>query len=168
MPTILEWIGVDAPVQCDGASLLDVLHGEDPRRGATAVHWEWDFRDPTGRLTQEMFGLGIDECSLAVLRDERGKYVHFAGLPPLFYDLDADPDELVNRADDPAYARDRARVRAAAAVVADAQRRAHADRRPGDPAGRHRGPPGGSPPGGEAGHPPGLLSAGDAGRITRL
>ena len=73
MPTILEWIGVDAPVQCDGASLLDVLHGEDPTDWRDAVHWEWDFRDPTGRLTQEMFGIGIDECSLAVLRDERGQ-----------------------------------------------------------------------------------------------
>ena len=30
--------------------------------------------------------------------------MHFAGLPPLFYDLDADPDELVDRAGDPAYA----------------------------------------------------------------
>jgi arylsulfatase A-like enzyme len=103
MPTILEWIGVDAPVQCDGASLIDVLHDESPDGWRTAVHWEWDFRDPTGRLTQEMFGLGIDECSLAVLRDERGKYVHFAGMPPLFYDLERDPGELVNRADDPEY-----------------------------------------------------------------
>jgi arylsulfatase A-like enzyme len=104
MPTILEWIGVNAPVQCDGASLVDVLHGETPTHWRDAVHWEWDFRDPTGRLTQEMFGIGIDECSLAVLRDERGKYVHFTGMPHVFYDLERDPDELVNRAEDPAYA----------------------------------------------------------------
>jgi hypothetical protein len=39
-----------------------------------------------------------------VLRDEHGKYVHFAGMPPLFYDLDDDPDELVDRAGDPACA----------------------------------------------------------------
>jgi arylsulfatase A-like enzyme len=50
-----------------------------------------------------MFGIGIDECSLAVLRDERGKYVHFTGMPPVFYDLERDPHELVNRATDPAY-----------------------------------------------------------------
>jgi arylsulfatase A-like enzyme len=103
MPTILEWIGVDAPVQCDGASLVGLLHGDTPAQWRDAAHWEWDFRDPTGRLTQEMFGIGIDECSLAVLRDERGKYVHFTGMPPVFYDLERDPDELVNRADDPAY-----------------------------------------------------------------
>ncbi len=104
MPTILEWIGVNAPVQCDGSSLLALLHGEEPATWRDAVHWEWDFRDPTGRLTQSMFGLDIDECSLAVLRDARGKYVHFTGMPPLYYDLERDPDELENRADDPAYA----------------------------------------------------------------
>ena len=45
----------------------------------------------------------MDECSLSCLRDEHGKYVHFTGLPPIFYDLDTDPHELVNRATDPAY-----------------------------------------------------------------
>jgi arylsulfatase A-like enzyme len=104
MPPIHEWIGAGVPGQCDGPSLVDVRHGHAPAWWGTAAHWEWDFRDPTGRLTQEMFGIGIDECSLAVLRDEHGKYVHFAGLPPLFYDLDDDPHELVDRAGDPAYA----------------------------------------------------------------
>jgi arylsulfatase A-like enzyme len=104
MPTILEWIGVESPVQCDGASLLPLLRGPAPKRWRDAVFWEWDFRDPTGRYTKEMFGLAVDECSLAVLRDERGKYVHFAGLPPLYYDLAADPDELENRAGEAAYA----------------------------------------------------------------
>jgi arylsulfatase A-like enzyme len=103
MPTILEWIGVEPPVQCDGASVLALLRGERPA-WRDAVHWEWDFRDPTGRLSQSMFGLDLDACSLAVLRDERGKYVHFTGLPPLFYDLEQDPHELENQAGDPAYA----------------------------------------------------------------
>lgn len=104
MPTILEWIGVEPPVQCDGASLLSLLHGDRPAEWRDAVHWEWDFRDPTGRYTKELFGLSLDECSLAVLRDAHGKYVHFTGMPPLFYDLDDDPHELSDRAGDPAYA----------------------------------------------------------------
>ncbi len=159
MPTILEWIGVDPPgavrrrVGCSTCCTVP-----RPRDWRDAVHWEWDFRDPTGRLTQEMFGIGIDECSLAVLRDERGKYVHFTGMPPLFYDLERDPDELVNRADDPAYGATRARVRAAPAVVADAQRRAHADRRARHAAGGHRGAPARSAPGREAGPPTRELS----------
>jgi arylsulfatase A-like enzyme len=104
MPTILEWIGVVPPLQCDGASLLSLLHGAAPGTWRDAAFWEWDFRDPTGRATFEMFGLAVDECSLAVLRDEHGKYVHFTGLPPVFYDLDDDPHELHNRAADPAWA----------------------------------------------------------------
>jgi hypothetical protein len=39
-----------------------------------------------------------------VVQDERYKYVHFAALPPLFFDLTADAGQFVNRAGDPAYA----------------------------------------------------------------
>jgi len=38
------------------------------------------------------------------VQDENYKYVHFAALPPLFFDLKADPGQFVNRATDPAYA----------------------------------------------------------------
>jgi arylsulfatase A-like enzyme len=38
-----------------------------------------------------------------VIRDERYKYVHFTTLPALFFDLEEDPAELRNLADDPAY-----------------------------------------------------------------
>ena len=38
-------------------------------------------------------GLTSEHCTLNVLRDERGKYVHFNGLPPLYFDLAADPWE---------------------------------------------------------------------------
>jgi len=44
------------------------------------------------------------QCNLAVIRDERLKYVHFGGdLPPVLFDLADDPDETLNLADDPAY-----------------------------------------------------------------
>jgi arylsulfatase A-like enzyme len=39
-----------------------------------------------------------------VIRDSRYKYVHFTALPPLFFDLQKDPDELHDLADDAAYA----------------------------------------------------------------
>ncbi len=38
-----------------------------------------------------------------VIRDARYKYVHFTKLPPLFFDLERDPQEFENRAGDPAY-----------------------------------------------------------------
>ena len=37
-----------------------------------------------------------------MIRDEDYKYVHFAALPPLLFDMRADPHESVNLATDPA------------------------------------------------------------------
>ena len=53
-----------------------------------------------------MTGLTPEQCNMMVIRDTRYKYVHFAAWPPLFFDLDDDPDEFHNRAEDPDY-RDR-------------------------------------------------------------
>lgn len=104
MPTILELIGRDAPVQCDGHSLTPFLAGRPPREWRQEAFWEMDFRDVVqGRPETEM-KIGLDECSLAVLRGRRFKYIHFAAAPPLFFDLDADPDELQNLAADPGHA----------------------------------------------------------------
>ena len=50
-----------------------------------------------------MLGLTPDQCSANLLWDRRYKYVHFTGLPPLFFDLESDPHEFCNLADDPAY-----------------------------------------------------------------
>jgi arylsulfatase A-like enzyme len=38
-----------------------------------------------------------------VIRDHQYKYVHFTALPPLLFDLQQDPQEFVNLADDPDY-----------------------------------------------------------------
>ncbi len=103
MPTILDWLGLEVPVQCDGRSLLPFLKGEMPGGWRQEAHWEFDFQDPVGQRAETSLGLGSDQCSLAVLRGRRYKYVHFAALPPLLFDLDKDPDELVDRAADPAY-----------------------------------------------------------------
>jgi arylsulfatase A-like enzyme len=103
MPTILTAIGATVPPQCNGLALQPFLSGGRPERWRDAAHWEWDYRDP--RIA-ELLDLELTAANLAVLRDRHGKYVHFAGLPPAFYDLDADPGELHNVADDPAH-RDR-------------------------------------------------------------
>ena len=104
MPTILEWLGLDVPRQCDGASLLPFCQGGAPADWRTAVHYEFDFRDLHYSQPESSIGLPMDKCSLAVVQDEHYKYVHFAALPPLFFDLKADPGQFVNRACDPAYA----------------------------------------------------------------
>ncbi|MDH5556816.1 MAG: DUF4976 domain-containing protein, partial [Alphaproteobacteria bacterium] len=104
MPTILSWIGQPTPRQCDGHSLAPWLAGETPAGWRDAVHWEYDFRDLINQTGEQAMGLVSDECHLSVIRDKKYKYVHFAAQPPLFFDLEHDPDQLVNRAEDPDYA----------------------------------------------------------------
>ena len=131
LPTIAELLDTEVPLQCDGRPLTPWLDGETPADWRNEVHSEFDFRDPDGAMFEGAFGLTLEECSLAVLRDDHGKYVHFSGhptMPPIFFDLDADPAQIVNRAADPEYAAQGARLRAAHARLAHAPRRAHAHR----------------------------------------
>ena len=103
MPTVLDWLGLEAPSQCDGQSLLPLSRGERPANWREEAHWEYDFRDLMHRRSERALGLTPDQCSLNVIRGERYKYVHFTALPPLFFDLQEDPGEFTNLADDPAY-----------------------------------------------------------------
>jgi arylsulfatase A-like enzyme len=87
----------------DGRSLKPFLDGDKAPDWRTEVHWEYDFREVASGKAQAAFGLKLDECNLAVIRDDSFKYVHFTGLPSLLFDLAADPGELCNVAEDPAY-----------------------------------------------------------------
>ncbi|WP_372824935.1 phosphoric/sulfuric ester hydrolase PehA [Polaromonas sp.] len=105
MPTVLEWLGQPIPRSCDGSSLLPFLHeGAAPSDWRTEVHYEFDFRNVFYSKPEASLGLEMDECALAVIQDEDFKYVHFAALPPLFFDLEKDPEQMKNQAANPAYA----------------------------------------------------------------
>jgi arylsulfatase A-like enzyme len=104
MPTIIDWLGGEVPRACDGASLMPLVHGERPKGWRTELHYEYDFRDIYYSMPERELGLHMDETSLCVVQDEACKYVHFAALPPLFFDLKADPNQFRNLAEDPAYA----------------------------------------------------------------
>ena len=104
MPSVLDMLGCAIPLQCDGASLGPFLAGRDPEDWRMEAHWELDFRDVVHGTAQAELGIGLDDCALTVIRDGRYKYVHFAALPPLFFDLEHDPDERHNLAGDPGQA----------------------------------------------------------------
>ena len=93
MPTLIDWMGLEVPRACDGRSLVPFLRGEMPKDWRTEVFWEHDFRDVVAQRPEMALGLASDECCYAVIRDAHYKYVHFAGLPPLLFDLRADPHE---------------------------------------------------------------------------
>jgi len=67
----------------------------------TEAHWEYDFRNPADDAAEKVLGLTLHQCALNVVRGPRHKYVHFTKLPPLFFDLERDPGEFVDRARDP-------------------------------------------------------------------
>ncbi|MBE9603410.1 alkaline phosphatase family protein [Acetobacteraceae bacterium H6797] len=104
MPTILDWLGGEVPRACDGRSVVPLVHGDKPADWRDALHYEYDFRDVHYSKPESDLGLPMDEASLMVIQDEKFKYVHFAALPPLFFDLTKDPDQYNNLAEDPAYA----------------------------------------------------------------
>ncbi|MBV9993098.1 MAG: alkaline phosphatase family protein [Alphaproteobacteria bacterium] len=104
MPTLLEALGLHVPVQCDGMALTPFLDGRGaPRNWRTEAHWEFDFRNPANDAAERQLGLTLHQCSMNVIRGPRYKYVHFTKLPPLFFDLERDPNEFVDRSRDPDY-----------------------------------------------------------------
>ena len=105
MPTILDWLDLEIPEELDGSSLLPLMNGNVPDNWRKEAHWEYDFREIGSfqPMIEQQFGLSPDQCSLTVIRDERYKYVHMTALPPLLFDLQEDPEEFINRAEDPDY-----------------------------------------------------------------
>lgn len=119
VPTLAAAAGLETPDHLDGLSLGPFLDGAKPEGWRRHVHWEFDFRSFAVAL-----GRPIDTCNMSVLRGERFKYVHFADWPPLLFDLQADPGEATNLADDPAHAQ--TRLEMAEAMLS--WRTAHLDR----------------------------------------
>jgi arylsulfatase A-like enzyme len=104
LPTICRWLGIDVPLQADGFALepftTGVGNGVDgiPPHWRTEAHWSWHFAHPATRAAEHHFGIPMAHCSLDVVRGSDEKYVQFAAadvvLPPLLFDLQADPSQL--------------------------------------------------------------------------
>lgn len=105
-PTLLDWVGEEPNISFNGKSLLPFLKGEAPQSWRKHVFAEVDFGHPlVPTRHQSALGLSQFQTNFAVIRDDHFKYVHFnGGLPPLLYDMQTDPDELNNLADNPSYA----------------------------------------------------------------
>ena len=81
-----------------------ITTGKTPSGWRTEAHWEFDFRSvANGQEMEQKLGLHLNQCNLNVIRDHEFKYVHFANLPPLLFDLKQDSQELINQAENPDY-----------------------------------------------------------------
>jgi arylsulfatase A-like enzyme len=124
MPTLIDLLGGEPPAWVDGRSLKPFLKGKKAKNWRNAAHWEFDFRHIAKQTPEAHFEIPSQSCNLAVIRDERYKYVHFGGLPPALYDLGEDPAETRNLAEDAGYLR----IRLEMAERLLAWRAAHLDR----------------------------------------
>ena len=96
VPTVADALGVERDPTWRGVSQWGVLRG---RRSP----------DRTRAVFSEYHAHGTSE-GMYMLRTGRYKYVHYPSGPDQLFDLEADPRELENQADDPAYAPVRERL----------------------------------------------------------
>ena len=99
-PTLLDLAGAPIPSSVQGASLVPLLEDDDAA-WREEIFYEY-FAD---------FPYNIPPSQ--AIRTDRWLYVEYdRGLPPELYDLSADPRQLTDVADDPAYAAARAEMAA--------------------------------------------------------
>ncbi len=95
-PTILEWLGLNTPINWSGISLLQYLKTGKNKFNKNFVIFEFDFRESNYSKFVEEKILEPEECNLVCIRDKKWKYVHFPTLPSLLFNLKKDPLEKKN------------------------------------------------------------------------
>ena len=106
-PTFVELMGGDAkPHIMEGRSLVPILNGEPVEWRQYAIS-EYDYATRQTRLE-----LNVNEADARPLMcfDGRWKYIHAEGFRPLLFDLETDPEELVDLGSAPEHEDVRARL----------------------------------------------------------
>jgi arylsulfatase A-like enzyme len=95
--TILDLLGKSVPYRYQGHSLKNILYGKDTD-WRTEIYFEADYRSTAPHSEA---GTTDPTKLLWVVRDHSYKYIQFADpeMPPLLYDLRADPGEMNNIAE---------------------------------------------------------------------
>ncbi|HEX5958446.1 MAG TPA: alkaline phosphatase family protein [Hyphomicrobiaceae bacterium] len=107
-PTFLEFFGAKPPAhRLEGRSLLPILHGQAPEAWRDYAFSEYDYAMQEPRVTLHQ---PLRDCRLFMVVDRRYKLMHAVGFRPMLFDLETDPDELVDLGTHPDYADVRARL----------------------------------------------------------
>ena len=104
LPTLLEIAGEKTPPGFPGFSLVDISKGSKPER----------------TVLSEYHGMGSSTGAFAV-RVGKWKYVHYAKYGPQLFDLEKDPDETQDLAEDPRQAKVLEQCRTALYGICDPQ-----------------------------------------------
>ncbi|MEP1765123.1 MAG: alkaline phosphatase family protein [Sulfitobacter sp.] len=107
VPTILDYFGgEEVPHILEGKPLQHILHGKTEQLRDVAVsEYDYSMRDVRRRL-----GVDVKDCKLTMLFDGRWKYVFAEGFRAMLFDLETDPDELVDLGSDEDHAPQLARM----------------------------------------------------------
>lgn len=121
-------LAASVPALCaTPASLLDVsetildhfdasLEGDRP--GASLYALAAAPTDAERAVFSEYHAIGAVSGAF-LLRKGRWKLIHYVGFPPELFDIEADPEEAVNRATDPAFAQTLAEMQVALRAICD-------------------------------------------------
>jgi len=110
-PTFLEYFGGAAkPHILEGRSLLPWLRRATPKSWRRVAVSEYDYSFDAARLRSNQ---PVGDCRMIMVTDGRWKYIYAEGLRPMLFDLEDDPDELVDLGVNPAHEAIRASLREA-------------------------------------------------------
>ena len=93
----------------EGRALQPLLHGQAVTDWRRHVFSEYDYGTMPARRT---LNTPVDASRLFMVFDGRWKYIHASGFRPMLYDLETDPQELVDRGMDPSCGEAIARMQA--------------------------------------------------------
>ena len=109
LPTFVEFAGGNiSHERVEGRSLMPLLRSSKAPAGwrRYAVS-EIDYSD---RGARGVLGIPPYDCRAVMIRDKRWKYIHYNLFRPQLFDMQQDPNELVDLGDDPAFEKIRAQM----------------------------------------------------------
>jgi len=100
-PTFIEYFGGKQKSHIiEGHSLQPLLHGQSDKLRDYCVS-EYDYATRQARLAVDV---DQSDARLTMIFDGRWKYVHVENMRPLLYNLETDPNELIDLGDNPEFA----------------------------------------------------------------
>ena len=102
LPTFVEFAGANiCHERVEGNSLMPLLRSlKPPADWRSEAVSEIDYSD---RGARQILGIPPYDCRALMIRNQRWKYIHHHRFRPQLFDLQNDPQELVDLGDDPGY-----------------------------------------------------------------
>ncbi len=107
-PTFIDYFGGQSkPHILEGLSLQSLLHGQKIKwRDFCVSEYDYSTRD-----ARRVLGVDQSDARIVMIFDGRWKYTHVETMRPMLFDLQTDPNELVDLGADPAYSDELSRLK---------------------------------------------------------